>query len=110
MKREEIEITPQELEQKLTGPDQKPFLLDVREQWEFQIARLPDSHLIPLDSLPDLLDELDPAKEIVVVCHHGVRSLNATLYLRQMGFSHVKSLAGGLELWSQVIDRSLPRY
>jgi rhodanese-related sulfurtransferase len=116
--REKIEIQPTELKQKLeqieVGQKQdgsaRLLLLDVREPWEFQTAHLEGATLIPLGHLPEHLDELEKEQEIVVLCHHGVRSLNATLYLRQLGFKNVKSLVGGIDLWSQTIDPKVPRY
>jgi rhodanese-related sulfurtransferase len=106
-----LEITPQQLSEKLKRRE-GVFLLDVRHEWEHQLARLPDQALIPLHELPARLDELDPAPgaAIVCYCHHGVRSLSAAAILRQAGFDRAVSLAGGIDLWSRVIDPAVPRY
>ncbi len=88
-----------------------PILLDVREPWEYQTASIPDSVLIPMGEIPSRVHtELDPDQPIVVVCHHGARSLNVTMWLRNQGFDHVQSLAGGIDAWSAVIDPTIPRY
>ncbi|MCA1829620.1 MAG: rhodanese-like domain-containing protein [Myxococcales bacterium] len=108
---ETIEIRPDELAEKLKRGD-RVFLLDVRQEWEHQLARLPDQALIPLYELPGRLDEIEPDEGALVVayCHHGVRSLSAAALLRQAGFHDAVSLAGGIDLWSRAIDPSVPRY
>ncbi|MEW6511102.1 MAG: molybdopterin-synthase adenylyltransferase MoeB [Bacteroidota bacterium] len=85
------------------------FLLDVREPHEFEIVHLP-AHLIPLGNLPERVNELDTAKEIVVYCRTGVRSAKAVEFLRTVGFTKVRNLAGGIDAWARRIDPSLPRY
>ena len=87
-----------------------PVLLDVREPWEVETASLPGATLIPMGDIPSRLQELDPDQPTVVLCHHGARSLNVTMWLRQQGFEHVQSLAGGIDGWSRSIDPSIPRY
>lgn len=109
MDRSELEIRPEELKARLDAGD-SPVLVDVRWAQEFEICSLPGSVLLPLDQLANNLDELDPADEIVLICHHGIRSLDAALFLRSNGFTRAKSLAGGLDHWSLAIDRSVPRY
>ena len=108
---EGLEITPQQLSEKLRRAE-RVFLLDVRHEWEHQLARLPDHALIPLHELPARLDELEaqPDTAIVCYCHHGVRSLSAAAILREAGFAGALSLAGGIDLWSRLIDPSVPRY
>ena len=86
-----------------------PVLLDVREPWEYALARLPDSILIPLQTLPHRFSELPRDREMVVLCHHGVRSMTALAFLQQQGFTQVKNLIGGIDLYSQ-IDPAIPRY
>jgi rhodanese-related sulfurtransferase len=81
----------------------------VRESWEFELARLEGSTLIPLSELPDRFRELDPAAETVVICHHGSRSAYATRALAQTGFRKVLNLEGGLDAYADV-DASVPRY
>jgi rhodanese-related sulfurtransferase len=92
------------------NPD-PPLLLDVREPWEFKTASLPESILMPMGEVSSRAhQELDPDQPIVVLCHHGMRSLSVTMWLRNQGFEHVQSLAGGIDRWSRVIDPSIPRY
>jgi rhodanese-related sulfurtransferase len=86
-------------------------LLDVREPWEYEAAHIAGSKHIPMGDIPARFNqELDPEKHIVVVCHHGVRSMNVTVWLRQQGFENVQSLRGGIDRWSREIDSSVPLY
>ena len=88
-----------------------PLLLDVREPWEYATANLPGAVLMPMGDVPSRAhQELDPDQPIVVLCHHGARSLSVTMWLREQGFEHVQSLAGGIDRWSRVIDPGVPRY
>ena len=103
------EISPQELRQKLDEND-SVFLLDVREQSEYDIVHLEDAQLIPLNTLPHHIDSLPSDKEIVVYCHHGQRSLYATAYLLQNGYTDAKNLMGGIDQWAAEIDSTLRRY
>jgi len=102
-------ITPIDLKQRLDNGE-KLVLLDVREPWEFSLAKIEGSVLIPLGSLPGSLDKLDQAAEIVAICHHGMRSADATGFLLQQGFKSVKNLIGGIDAWSLQIDPNVPRY
>ena len=102
-------ITVQELKDRLDKGD-KVFLLDVREPHEFSMAKIEGSTLIPLGTLPQSLNQLDPADEIVALCHKGMRSADAVGFLLQQGFSNVKNLIGGIDAWSVEIDHSVPRY
>jgi rhodanese-related sulfurtransferase len=86
-------------------------LLDVREPWEFETARMEGAKLIPLGDVPSRAhQELDPEDHIVVVCHHGVRSMNVTAWLRQQGFEKAQSMRGGIDAWSHQIDPAIPKY
>lgn len=85
-------------------------VLDVREPWEFDLASLPDSMLIPLSTLPTAANRLDPDAEYVVLCHHGMRSEMAANWLRTQGFMRVRNLVGGIDAWSVEVDASIPRY
>lgn len=88
-----------------------PLLLDVREKWEYDTAHLPDTLLMPMGEVPGrAYNELDPDQPVVVLCHHGARSLNVTMWLRQQGYDHAQSLAGGIDAWSRIVDPSVPRY
>ena len=86
-------------------------LVDVREPWEYEVAHLAGSKHIPMGDIPARFNqELDPENHIVVVCHHGVRSMSVTAWLRQQGFEKVQSLRGGIDRWSREIDPSVPLY
>jgi len=102
--------TPQELHKRLAQAGPAPLLLDVREPWEYDIARIPGARLIPMSQIDAALDTLDAEQEIVVICHHGRRSQQVAQYLEANGFSQVANLSGGIEAWSLEIDPSLPRY
>jgi rhodanese-related sulfurtransferase len=101
-------IMPSELKERLDAGD-RPELLDVREPWEFELARIEGSRLVPMGELSERVSELDPAAEIVVICHHGARSAYVTRALQQAGFAKVLNLEGGLNAYSDV-DGSVPRY
>jgi rhodanese-related sulfurtransferase len=104
------EITAAALAQRLQEPD-PPVVLDVRELWEFQTAALSNSTLIPMGEIPTRAHaELDPDAPVVVLCHHGARSLSVTMWLRNQGFAGAQSLAGGIDAWSRTIDPKVPRY
>ncbi|MHB1306952.1 MAG: rhodanese-like domain-containing protein [Limisphaerales bacterium] len=94
---------------KLSNP---PQLLDVRQPEEHAFVSLPGARLIPLNELPRRWSELEAWKdeEVVVYCHHGMRSLQAAEFLRQQGFGQVSNLAGGIEAWAVAVDPGLPRY
>ena len=86
-------------------------LLDVRERWELEKARLESSKNIPMGDVPTRANqELDPDEHIVVVCHHGVRSLSVTNWLRQQGFEKVQSMRGGIDGWARTVDPKMPLY
>lgn len=104
----DADISPQELKQ-LMASGQPFFLLDVRSQEEYDIANLGGT-LIPLGELPDRFQELNPNHHIVVHCHHGTRSAFAVEFLRSSGYAKTQNLSGGIDLWSEEIDRSIPRY
>jgi rhodanese-related sulfurtransferase len=104
-------IAPAELSAWLSDPARgQPLLLDVREAWEFQTARLEGSTLLPLRDLPARVAELDPAAETVVICHHGGRSMQAALFLERQGFARVHNLAGGVDAWARSVDTAMPVY
>ena len=104
------QLSVQELQQHLQQSAQAPLLLDVREPWEYDICHLPGSELIPMGSIPQSIDRLDPARETVVICHHGIRSRQVCYYLEHMGFSNVINLGGGIDAWAREIDTSLDTY
>ncbi len=86
-------------------------LLDVREPWEFAWAHVEGSLHIPMGDLPvRAARELDPAERLLVLCHHGIRSLNVTAWLRRQGFAQAQSVGGGIDAWSLEVDPTVPRY
>lgn len=103
------ELSVEQLRDRLARGE-KLFLLDVRQPEEYQICCLPGSILIPLRDLPMRCHELDPKQEIIVYCHHGIRSAKAAQFLRQMGFETVRNLRGGIDEWSRKIDPKVPTY
>lgn len=86
-----------------------PLLLDVREPWEIRKAALPGVTHIPMQEIPARIGELDRAREIVAICHHGGRSMQVGLFLERQGFT-IHNLAGGTDAWSREVDPSVPRY
>jgi rhodanese-related sulfurtransferase len=106
----DYEITPEEVKTKLDQGDEIT-LLDVRESWEFETAKMAGAKLVPMGDVPSRAhQELDPEDHIVVVCHHGVRSMNVTAWLRQQGFEKAQSMRGGIDAWSRQVDGSVPVY
>jgi rhodanese-related sulfurtransferase len=103
-----LEITTEELKS-LFDRGEAPALIDVREPREHAICALPGSRLIPLRELPRRLDEVDAEREVILYCHHGVRSLQAAYFLTQNGFA-ARSLAGGIDAWAWRVDPAMPRY
>jgi len=103
------QISATELKARIQN-EQPLFLLDVREPNEFEYAHIENSMLIPLNQIPQRLDELDPQQEMVVICHHGVRSRQACMYLVNSGFKNISNLTGGIDAWSCDCDSSVPRY
>ena len=102
-------ISPKELKTSLDKGD-KLVLVDVREEWEYSLAKLDGSILIPLGTLPQSLARLYRDSEIIAICHHGMRSADATNFLIQQGFPNVKNLVGGIDAWSVQVDGTVPRY
>jgi rhodanese-related sulfurtransferase len=87
-----------------------PFLLDVREPAEYQICHLDNAVLIPMNTIPARLADLDADREIVCICHHGGRSMQVAAFLERNGFSQVVNLTGGVHAWSQQVDPAMPTY
>lgn len=103
------EVLPVELKKLLQGP-RDFILLDVRQPWENEKAALPDSLLFPLNRLVMEKPDIPEDREIIAYCHHGVRSKTALELLKRHGFKNVKHLVGGIDLYSQTADPSVPRY
>lgn len=108
---DQTQLSPGDLAKLLSG-ENPPLLLDVREVEEHQFAALAGSMLIPLRQIPDRVGEIAQwkDKDLVVYCHHGVRSLHAMGWLRQNGFTKLRNLTGGIDRWSCEVDPALPRY
>ena len=107
------QIDVRQLQALAEGPE-PPLLLDVREPWEAQLARIElpgvEQQLIPMGEIVSRVAELDPLQPVVVYCHHGMRSLQVVAFLQQRGFDSVYNLAGGIEAWSTGVDPAVPRY
>jgi adenylyltransferase/sulfurtransferase len=104
-----MEMTPRELSQRLANHDAVD-VIDVREPHEWQIARLPGARLIPLGTLSQAIASIDRDRDVVVHCHHGIRSAHAAAMLRTAGFTRVWNLAGGIDRWSDEVDPRVPKY
>jgi rhodanese-related sulfurtransferase len=87
-----------------------PVLVDVREPWEFELARIEGSLHVPLGTLPRSLDRLPRGEPLVIVCHHGSRSQNAAAFLVQSGFTDVHNLSGGVAAWAAEVDPTMKTY
>jgi rhodanese-related sulfurtransferase len=103
------EISPEELRARLAHT-QPLVLLDVRDEWETKLCRLENSTHIPIEEIEFRTGELNADDEIVVYCHHGIRSAAVAGFLRAQGFARTVNLAGGLDLWARVVDSSMRRY
>ena len=103
------EILPRELKSRFDRGD-IPLILDVREAEEVALAAFPNAVHIPMGDIPSRVAELDPEREVVVVCHHGVRSAHVAGYLSSIGFKTVLNLAGGIDAWSVSVDPAVSRY
>jgi len=104
-------ITPADLSAWLADKGRaKPILLDVREPWEFQTARIEGSAHVPMREVPGRLGEFEPDNDIVVICHHGGRSMQVGLFLEKQGFARVHNLVGGVEAWARTVDPAVPVY
>ena len=104
-----VDIGPAALKARLDGA-QPPLVLDVREPWERELARLPGSLDIPMGEIPQRLAELPRDREIVVMCHGGVRSMRVAQFLAQNGFSQLANLTGGIHAWACDVDPSIGTY
>lgn len=103
-------LTPRQLRDHLADTDRDPLLLDVREPWEFRICRIDGSQLVPMGQLVASLKALDPQRQTVVICHHGIRSRQVAMYLDYQGFADVINLAGGVDAWARDVDLQMATY
>jgi rhodanese-related sulfurtransferase len=105
----DYEISPAEVAALVK--EHKAKIIDVREPWEFATARIEGSLPMPMGEVPARAhQELDPEERLVVICHHGVRSMNVTAWLRNQGFEQAQSMRGGIDAWSAEIDPAVGRY
>ena len=105
----DVEIEPRQVKD-LMDRGEVALFVDVREPWEFQTARIDGSTLIPLREIPANLARFRDAGDAIVFCHHGMRSLDAAMWLRSQGIERVRSMSGGIERWSTEVDPRVPRY
>jgi rhodanese-related sulfurtransferase len=103
------ELAPDALK-RLWDQGQRPFVLDVREDWELAIARLPGVVHIPMSEIPDRLGELPDGQPVIVMCKAGGRSLQVAHFLERNGFAEVANLTGGILRWHADIDPTIPTY
>src|SRR5665213_384295 len=102
-------IVPKDLSRALSDGESM-VIIDVREPHEWNIGRIPSARLMPLGTLPGAADELNRDADIVVYCHHGMRSEAAAYALLDAGFRNVRNLVGGIDRWSNEVDQRVPRY
>lgn len=105
------DCTVAELKERIDVGDE-PILIDVREPHEVAICQIPGARHFPMRDLPGRIGELEEFvdEEIVVYCHHGVRSANVQAFLQRQGFQRVRNLTGGIDAYSLQADPSIPRY
>jgi rhodanese-related sulfurtransferase len=104
-------MTVEELKVALTAdPEIRPLLLDVREPWEWQKARIDGSQHLPMREIPARVGTLDKSHPTVVICHHGVRSLQVIAFLQHHGFANLHNLHGGIDAWARHVDPTVPVY
>jgi rhodanese-related sulfurtransferase len=89
---------------------ERPLLLDVREPWEYEKARIAGAQLVPMRDVPKRLEEIDQDKEVVAICHHGGRSAQVAMFLEKAGYAKVHNLVGGVDAWSRTVDPTVPLY
>lgn len=105
------QISASELNHYLAKTAHPPLLLDVREVWEYERCRIEGSQLMPMGNVRGKAHELDPARETVVICHHGIRSFSVARFLeKELGFSNVLNLTGGVAAWAREVDSDMPTY
>ena len=104
-------ITPAQLAAWLADASRdKPVLLDVREPWEWQTARIEGAQHIPMREVPARVGEIERDREVVAICHHGGRSHQVAMFLEKSGFAKVHNLVGGVDAWSRTVDPAVPLY
>lgn len=104
------QMTPKQLKEHLETTPELPVLLDVREPWEFQTCHIEGSTHIPMGQIPQHFRQLDANRETVVICHHGMRSLQVSQFLEKAGFAKIINLTGGVDAWAREVDPNMPIY
>jgi rhodanese-related sulfurtransferase len=105
------QITPAQLAAWLADAGrERPVLLDVREPWEWEAARIEGARHIPMREVPARVGEVERDREVVAICHHGGRSQQVAMYLEKNGFAKVHNLVGGVDAWSRTVDPAVPLY
>lgn len=89
---------------------QPPLLLDVREPWEYELCHLEGAQHMPMRTIPTRHEELDRDRDIVTICHHGMRSAQVAAFLSQQGFTRLHNLSGGVAAWAAEVDPAMPKY
>lgn len=103
-------ITPEQLHEKINNGDESPVLLDVREEWEFEICNIEGSRHVPMNQVVGAMESLDKDAETVVICHHGMRSQQVAQYLESQGFNRIANLDGGIDAWARTVDPDMEQY
>lgn len=104
------DISPAELAKRLREDDTPLLLIDVREQVEHDIAHIDEATLLPLSRFSEWAGILEPDREIIFMCHHGIRSAQVCRYLTTQGFTRLHNLTGGIDAWSREVDPEVPLY
>ena len=104
------EFSAEQLKAYLDTCDEQPFLLDVRQPWEFEVCNIENSVLVPMSTIPAKVESLDLNRETVVICHHGIRSRSVGRYLEQAGFNNIINLSGGMAQWAKTVDTQMATY
>jgi rhodanese-related sulfurtransferase len=89
---------------------EQPLVLDVREPWEHEVCNIAGSRLLPMQDIPARVQELPTETDIVVLCHHGMRSLQVAQFLKQSGLERVSNLSGGIAAWAAQVDPDMSQY
>ena len=89
---------------------ERPLVLDVREPWEHEVCNIAGSRLLPMQDVPARVKELPADTDIVVLCHHGMRSLQVAQFLKQSGLERVFNLSGGIAAWAAQVDPDMSQY
>ncbi len=102
------DLNPKQLQQYLKY--KSPLLLDVRERWEWDKCHFDEARLLPMGQIMANIDSLDKSEEIVLICHHGIRSMQVARYFESIGFANLVNLKGGIDAWAKTIDSSMALY